>query len=325
MTRYILRRTAHAVLLLAGVSLLTFLFTALAPGRYFDEMKLNPQIAPETIASLRAQYAVDEPLPTRYARWLGALAHGDLGFSFAYNAPVSLLLRVRAANTLLLTSVAMLLTWGIALPLGIWSAEREGRWSDHLLTATTAALLIVPDLVIALGLLLFAVRSGWFPAGGMAAVGAESLSWAGRARDYGLHLVLPVMALALSTCPVLVRHIRAAILDVLDAPFLRAARGHVIPRGRLLYRYALRAAANPILSLFGFSLGTLLSGSLIIEVVMSWPGLGPFLLEAILARDLYVVIGGVLLSTVFLVAGNLLADLLLYSADPRIRAGSVDA
>jgi peptide/nickel transport system permease protein len=319
MTRHILRRALHAALLLAGVSLLTFLFTALAPGSYFDEMKLNPQIAPETIAALRAQYGVDQPLPIRYVRWVGGLLRGDLGFSFAYNAPVGPLLRVRALNTLVLTSVAMLFAWGVALPLGIWSAEREGGGLDHLLTVATGLLLIVPDLVLALGLLLFAVRSAWLPSGGMAAVGAGSFSGAARARDYALHLALPVVALVLSTAPVLVRHVRAAFLEVLDSPFLRAARGHGIPPRRILYRYALRAAANPLLSLFGFSLGTLLSGSLIIEVVMSWPGLGPFLLEAILARDLYVVIGGVLLSTGFLVGGNLLADLLLYWADPRIR------
>lgn len=321
MTRYILRRVAHAGFLLAGASLLTFLFTTLAPGNYFDEMKLNPQIAPATIAALRAQNGVDRPLPIRYAHWVSALMRGELGFSFAYNSPVWPLLRVRAVNTLLLTTLAMLLAWGAALPLGIWSAERESGWPDHLLTVATGALLIVPDLVLALGLLLFAVRTGLFPTGGMAAVGAETLPVAARARDYALHLVLPVAALVLSASPILVRHVRAAFLDVLDSPFLRAAHGHGIPRRRLLYRHALRAAANPLLSLFGFSLGTLLSGSLIIEVVMSWPGLGPFLLEAILARDLYVVIGGVLLSTVFLVGGNLVADLLLYWADPRIRTG----
>jgi peptide/nickel transport system permease protein len=320
MTRYILRRTGHAALLLVGVSLLTFLFTSLAPGDYLDEMKLNPQVSPGTLVALRAKYGVDQPLRVRYVRWATGLLRGDLGFSFAYGAPVAPLLRVRARNTLLLTTIAMLFAWGVALPLGIWSAEREGGWPDHLITLATGALLIVPDLVLALGLLLFAVRSGWFPAGGMAAVGAESLSWGARARDYALHLVLPVGALVLSTCPLLLRHVRAAILDVLDSGFLRAARGHGIPRRRLLFRYALRAAANPLLSLFGLSLGTLLSGSLIIEVIMSWPGLGPFLLEAILARDLFVVIGGVLLSTVFLVVGNLVADLLLYWADPRIRA-----
>ena len=320
MTRYLVRRTLHAVLLLAGVSLLTFLFTALVPGNYFDEMKMNPQISPETVAALRAKYGVDQPLAFRYVHWVGGLLHGDLGFSFAYNTPVGPLLRVRAANTLLLTSVAMLLAWGVALPLGIWSAGRENGWPDHLITLATGALLIVPDLVLALGLLLVAVRSGWLPAGGMAAVGAEPTTWAALGRDYALHLLLPVTALVLSCAPMLVRHVRAAMLDVLDSSFLRAARDHGIPPRRLLYGYALRAAANPLLALFGFSIGTLLSGSLIIEVVMSWPGLGPFLLEAILGRDLYVVIGGVLLSTAFLVAGNLVADVLLYWADPRIRA-----
>jgi peptide/nickel transport system permease protein len=123
--------------------------------------------------------------------------------------------------------------------------------------------------------------------------------------------------------PTLVRHVRAAIAEALEAPFLRAAASHGLPRQVLLYRYALRAAANPLLSLFGFSVGTLLSGSLIVEVVMSWPGVGPLLLESILARDLYVVIGGALCSTLFLVAGNLLADVLIYWADPRIRTGEI--
>jgi len=130
---------------------------------------------------------------------------------------------------------------------------------------------------------------------------------------------LPVAALVLSAIPLLIRHVRAAVAEVLETGFMRAAQGQGIPRRRLLYRYALPAAANPLISLFGFSLGALLSGSLLVEVVMSWPGLGPLLLEAILARDLYVVIGGVLLSTLFLVGGNFVADLLLYWADPRIR------
>jgi peptide/nickel transport system permease protein len=134
--------------------------------------------------------------------------------------------------------------------------------------------------------------------------------------------MLPVSVLVLTALPLLVRHVRSAMIGVLEAPFLQAARGHGIPRRRLLYRYALPAAANPLISLFGFSVGTLLSGSLLVEVVMSWPGLGPLLVEAILSRDLYVVIGGVLLSTLFLVIGNLIADLLLYWADPRTRVES---
>jgi peptide/nickel transport system permease protein len=317
--RYFLRRLMQAAFLLIGVSILTFLFSTLAPGNYFDEMRLNPQISPETVAALRAQYQLDRPLPVRYGRWVNSLLHGEMGFSFAYNSPVAPLLWVRARNTLLLAVTATLIAWALALPLGIWSATTLGRMPDRALSWATATLLVIPDLVLALGLLVLAVRTGWFPTGGMVSAGAENLSALRKIRDIAWHMVLPVIALVLSTLPTLVRHVRAAVADVLNASFLRAAASHGIARRTLLYRYALRAAANPLISLFGFSVGALLSGSLLVEVVMSWPGLGPLLLEAIFARDLYVVIGGVLCSTIFLVAGNFLADVLVYWADPRIR------
>jgi peptide/nickel transport system permease protein len=320
--RYFLRRALHAGFLLLGVSLLTFLFSALAPGNYFDEMRLNPQISPEIVAALRAQYQLDRPLPVRYAHWLNAVVHGKLGFSFAYNSPVAPLLWARARNTLLLTVTATFLAWLLALPLGVWSAARFGRAPDRALSSATAALLVIPDLVVALGLLILAVRTGWFPTGGLISVNFDELSAFQKLRDLASHMALPVIALVLATLPMLVRHVRASVAEVLDAPFLRAAVGHGIPRRKLLYSYALRAAANPLISLFGFSVGTLLSGSLLVEVVMSWPGLGPLLLESILARDLYVVIGGVLLSMIFLVGGNLFADVLLYLADPRIRTAA---
>jgi len=320
--RYLFRRLLHAFLLVIGVSILAFLFTTLAPGNYFDEMRLNPQIAPETLVALRAQYQLDRPLPIRYSSWLISVLHGQMGFSFAYNAPVAPLLLVRATNTLLLTITATFLAWAIALPLGVWSAERLGRLPDRAISGSTAALLVLPDLALALGLLVLAVKTRWFPTGGMASVDFESLSPLNKIHDLVWHMVLPVAALVLSALPLLVRHVRAAVAEVLHAPFLLAAEGHGIPRFTLLYRYALPAAANPLVSLFGFSIGALLSGSLLIEVVMSWPGLGPFLLEAILARDIYVVIGGVLFSTIFLAAGNFLADILLYWLDPRIRTES---
>jgi peptide/nickel transport system permease protein len=320
--RYFLRRALHAVFLLFGVSLLTFLFSALTPGNYFDEMRLNPQISQATVAALRAQYQLDRPLPVRYLHWLNAVAHGELGFSFAYNSPVGPILWVRARNTLLLTITAMLLAWLLALPLGVWSASRLGRAPDRILSGTTATLLVIPELVLALGLLILAVRTHWFPTGGLVSVGFESVSPLQKLQDLASHMVLPVTALVLGTLPMLVRHVRASVAEALQAPFLRAAVGHGIPRRKLLYGYALRAAANPLISLFGFSVGTLLSGSLLVEVVMSWPGVGPLLVEAILARDLFVVIGGVLLSMIFLVGGNLLADALLYWADPRIRTAA---
>jgi peptide/nickel transport system permease protein len=211
--RYLLRRFAHAIFLLLGVSLLSFAFATLAPGNYFDEMRLNPQISPDTVTALRAHYGVDRPMIVRYARWLDSVAHGDLGFSFAYNSPAAPLLWSRAWNTLLLTITATIFSWLIALPLGIWSAEKKARAPDIAITSVTGFLLAIPDLLLALGLLILAVRTGWFPTGGMVTVGSESLSWFARLRDLISHMALPVTALVLATLPLLVRHVRSEFRD----------------------------------------------------------------------------------------------------------------
>ena len=319
--RYFARRLAHALLLLVGVSFLTFLFTALAPGSYVDEMRLNPQISPETVAALKAQYNLDKPMPVRYAKWLGAALRGDLGFSFAYDVPVAPLLVVRARNTLLLTVTATFLAWLIALPIGIWSADHSGGLGDRAVTWMTGGLLVIPDIALALGFLELAVRSGWFPTGGIVSIGSESLSFAGKLKDVFWHMILPVSVLVIAAQPLLIRHVRAAIREALGTEYVHAAEAFGISRRRILWRYALPGAANPLISLFGFSIGALLSGSLLVEIVTSWPGIGPLLLEAILARDLYVVTGGILISTLCLVFGNFVADVMLYWADPRIRKG----
>ena len=304
---------------MVGVSVLSFVLVELAPGDYFAEMRLDPRISEATVRALRARYGLDRPLPERYLRWVASLARGEMGYSFAYGQPVGPLLWPRVRNTLLLTGTATGLAWLLAVPLGAWWATRRRGVADAGLAGLTAILLALPDLVLALGLLLVAVRTGWFPAGGMVSLGHEQMSAGERLRDVAAHLVLPVTALVLGILPVLVRYVRASIADALGAPFVRAARAHGIPEVRVLFRHALPAAANPLISLFGLSLAGLLSTSLLVEVVMSWPGLGPLMLEAILARDFYLVLGPVLASTLLLVGGNLLADALLLAADPRIR------
>jgi peptide/nickel transport system permease protein len=173
---FFLRRLAHGVLLMFGVSVLAYLFASLAPGDYFDQMRLNPQISPETVKALRAQYQLDRPLPLRYLRWLGFVVRGDLGYSFSYNRAVGPLLWARARNTLVLTLTATLLSWGLALPLGVRSAASAGGFTDSTISWMMAALLVVPDLALALGLLLFAARSGWFPTGGLASIDFDGLS-----------------------------------------------------------------------------------------------------------------------------------------------------
>ena len=317
--RYLSRRLAHGLLVLAGISVLSFVFTALAPGEYLDDIKLDPRISRETVAALRTRYGLDQPLPLRYLHWLQSLSRGELGFSFAYNRPVASLLWPRARNTLLLTVPATTLAWLIAVPIGAWSASQRGRWGDRLCAGATTTLLVVPELLLALGLLLIAVRTGAFPTGGMMSAGVGDGGIWERAKDLGVHLLLPTLALVLLNLPVLVRHVRASLLEVLATPFIQAARGRGVPPRRLLFRDALRAAANPLISLLGLSIAGLLSTSLVVEAVMGWPGLGPLLLEAIAARDLHLVIGAVMCSTLLLLTGNLIADALLYLADPRIR------
>jgi peptide/nickel transport system permease protein len=319
--RYLERRVIHGALLLVGVSVLCFCFSVLAPGSFFDDMKLNPQISATTVAALRSQYGIDQPLPLRYGRWLKSVFRGEWGYSFAYNCPVKDLLLVRARNTLLLTTLATLLSWLIAVPLGVWTANRRGRWDDRLGLAGTSFLLSVPELVIALTLLYWVVRTHSLPVGGMASVRFEGLGMQARLVDLASHLVVPTATLVLASLPLLVRHIRASMIEVLQAPFVGAARAHGIGGMRLLFRYALPAAANPLSSLFGLSVGALLSGSLLVEVITGWPGLGPLLLEASLDRDIYVVIGVALASTSFMILGSILADILLVVVDPRVRLG----
>lgn len=322
---YLARRLIRAILLLIGVSALCFLFTEMAPGTFFDEMRLNPQISPETISALRSRYGLDRPLLSRYGRWVKSALHADFGYSIAYNVPVAPLLWGRAKNTLLLTTTALVLTWLISVPLGVWAASRRGGLLDKAVTIGSSFLVSAPELVIAVGLLAAAVRWRILRVGGMMSVDFEGLSTWGKLQDILLHLALPALILVLCETAVIVRHVRASVLEVLDAPYIQAACGFGIKPGRVLFRHILPVAANTAISLLGFSLAGLLSGSMLVEAVCGWPGLGPLMLEATLSRDLYLVIGGIMFSSLFTLSGGLIADIMLLASDPRIRREGSDA
>lgn len=321
---FLLRRALHSLFLLAGASMLSFAVINLAPGDFFDSMKMNPEISSATVEALRSQHGLNKSLPIRYVRWVGSVLRGDWGFSLAYNSPAGPILWSRAKNTLLLTGTATLLAWLIALLLGTWAAAYPGSWADSVANGAVSVLLSVPELVLALLLMLLAVRTGYFPVGGLMSVGAAVSDSSVRdvwsePGDVARHLVLPSICLAAGLFPLFCLHIRAAMKEALQSPFVLAAVGHGIPFPRVLLRHALPAAANPLISLFGLSLGTLISSSLLTEAIFSWPGLGQLMVEAIQQRDLFLVLDAGLLATGFLVAGNLIADLMLYAIDPRIR------
>ncbi|HXP68592.1 MAG TPA: ABC transporter permease [Candidatus Dormibacteraeota bacterium] len=316
--RFLIRRFSQAAVLLAAISLFSFALVQVAPGDFFDQVRMNPRVSAQTVEGLRAEYGLDRSFPVRYGLWILSALRGEFGISLAYNAPVGNLLIPRARNTLLLTGTSTVLAWLLAIPIGVWSATNRRKFSRRSSELATSTLLTIPDLLLFLCVLLFAVRSGWFPSGGMHSAENEGHGLS-QLKDVAWHLLLPSVALALATLPALVRHVRSAMIEVLESPFILAARSHGIPNFRLLFRFALPVAANPLISLFGFSVATMLSSSLLLEVILSWPGLGPLLVEATLNKDVYVVVGTVMLSAVFLIAGNLLADMLLFAADPRIR------
>ena len=317
--RFVLRRLAYGALITLGVSVLTFVMMELAPGEFFDDLKVDAAVGTSTIETLRQEHGLNASAPVRYVQWLGAVVRGDFGLSLAHRTPVAPLLWERTSNTLILTVPALLIAWSIALPLGLWTARHRGRIFDRVCSGATSALLALPDLLIGLLMLLIALSTGLFPTGGMFSPGTASSDTGDRLRDLAMHAVLPLCAIVISTLPMILRHVRASAIDATQAPAVRAARGHGIRGWRLDLRYVLTIAANPLISLAGLSIAGLLSASLLIEVVMSWPGLGPLVVEALLARDVHVVLGASMLGTIFLIAGNLLADVTLYVVDPRIR------
>ena len=316
--RYFEKRLLHSLFLLAAISVLAFGTSQLAPGNFLDELKVNPQISAQTIDSLRVQYGLDQPITVRYIRWMKSLARGDFGYSLSYNIPVANLIGSRLRNTLFLGTVAMLIAWVFALPMGIWSVRRIGGWLERTCSGFSLLLLGTPELALALLLILMASHFGILPTGGMTSSAPEA-GWKS-VLDVVRHVLIPAAALALPAIPLLYRHVRTAMLEAWHSPFVQAAKGHGISETRLLLGHAFPAALNPLISLFGLSLATLISGSFLVEVITGWPGLGPLFLGAIFSRDSQVVMAVVMLFSVFLLTANLLADLLLYMADPRVRA-----
>lgn len=316
LTIFLVRRIAHALLILTLASLLAFTLASIAPGDYFDDMRVNAAISPRTLQKLRSQYGLDRPNTERYLQWASSIGRGQLGFSFAYNSPAGPILFSRCRNTLLLTGTATLLAWSLALICGGWAAMKGGGVADLLVNALNALLLAVPEVVLALCALLFAVRTGWFPAGGL----TSGVSGRSEIPDLARHLALPAIVLAAGSLPLLLSHVRDALSEVLRSPFIEAAEACGIPARRRLIRHALPAAANPLITLFGNSIGMLISSSLLTEAVFGWPGLGQLMLEAVEARDFFLVVDSALLSTLFFLLGGLIADILLFAADPRIRA-----
>jgi peptide/nickel transport system permease protein len=318
MRTFVLRRVLEAVPLLVGVSALTFLLIHAAPGDFLSSMADNPSISPEALEAMRRRFGLDQPWWIQYLRYLGNLVRFDLGESLSRHAPVAGVLARALANTLLLSVAGALVTWGLAIPLGVLAAVRRGSLVDRGLTAFAAIGMSIPEVLSGLLLLLLAVRTGWFPAGGMHAVGWDQMGPGARAFDVLHRLALPALVVGLVPLAGRMRQMRASLLDVMRLDHVTVARAKGLPEFDVVRRHALRNALNPMITLFGYTLGSLVSGSFVAEVVFAWPGLGRITMEAVMAQDPYLVMGAVLLASTVLIAGNLAADVMLAVADPRV-------
>jgi peptide/nickel transport system permease protein len=319
MRAYVLRRLLQVVPLLLGISALTFVLLQLAPGDFLATVAENPQVSPEALEQMRRTFGLDRPWYVQYLLYLkNVFLHLDFGQSFAYHRPVFEVLRGGLLNTLVLAVSAMVVTWGLAVPLGVLAAVRQHSWLDRVLSLGAFAWLSLPEMLTGLLLLMLAARTGWFPVGGMHADDTYGMSALGRAGDVLRHLALPALVVGLVPLASRMRQMRGSMLDVLKLDYVTTARAKGLPEGRVIVHHALRNALNPLITLFGFTLGSLLSGSFVAETIFSWPGLGSITLEALRTQDQYLVLGAVLMASTVLVLGNLAADLLLAAADPRI-------
>jgi peptide/nickel transport system permease protein len=305
--------------LLLGVSVLTFLLMSLAPGDYFTTLSQNPQVSPATILRLKAEFHLDRPWYVQYFFWLKNVCSGNFGYSMAYHIPATSLILSRLWNTFLLSFFALVIAWGIAIPLGIWAAVKKDTWVDRGCSLIAFVGLSIPDVLLALLALWFAASTGWFPVGGAQSPLHDLMSPAEQFWDFAHHLILPSLVLAAADLAGIMRQMRSNLLDTLRAEYLTAARARGLGEGWVVYKHALRNAINPLLTIFGYSLASLLSGAFIVEVIMAWPGLGRLTIDAFFAKDSYLVVDGVVMATVLLVVGNFIADLLLAWNDPRIR------
>ena len=321
MIAYLLRRFLISLVLLLAMSFLTFWLMHATPGNFFDSLKLNPQISAETIASYEQMYHLKDPFLVQYGHWLFNVFRGEFGYSFYYNVPAAHIIASRLWNTFLLSLVSLLLTWGLAIPLGIWAALCHGRAADRVMGVFSFAAFSTPPFF--LGVLLLYAFSQWgiLPLGGMHSAGYEDLSWFGKMIDVARHLVIPSVVLSLASIASLQRLMRGNMLAQLRQQYILAARARGLPERRIIYRHALRNAFNPMVTLLGYEFASLLSGAALVEIVCSWPGLGTLMLTAVRSKDVYVVMASMLMGGVLLLLGNMLADFLLVWVDPRIRYG----
>jgi peptide/nickel transport system permease protein len=328
MLRFLIKRVISLIITLFAVSLVAFAIIQLPPGDFLTSYMTNlaadgQATNQQTLDTLRERYGLDQPVTVQYQRWMSnILLRGEFGQSFEWNRPVEEVLWSRMGMTITLSIATLMLTWMIALPIGIYSAVRQYSTGDYVATLIGFIGVAVPDFLISLVLMYIAFKYFNQSVGGLFSPEYENAAWSfKRLIDLLSHLWLPMVIIGLSGTASLIRVMRANLLDELRKPYVIAARARGLSETRAILKYPVRVALNPFISTVGWVLPSLVSGSIIVAVVLSLPTAGPLLLRSLLSQDMYLAGAFILLLSVLTMLGTLISDLLLALVDPRIRYG----
>ncbi len=325
MLTYIVRRLALALVTLWAISVLSFVIIQLPPGDYIDTYiaqltASGGTVSMEQAAQLRALYGLDQPSYVQYAKWIERAAVGDFGVSMEWKRPVTEVIGDRLWLTMVVSFAALLLTWGAALPIGIYSAVNKYSIGDYVFTFVGFVGLAVPNFLLALILLYFSYELFGAKVGGLFSPDMQDAPWSlAKLRDLAVHLPIPATVLALAGTAQLIRIMRANLLDELRRPYVVTARAKGLTELRVILKYPVRAAMNPFASTLAYLFPYLVSGSIVVSLVLSLPTVGPLLLRALLAQDMFLAGAIVLLLGAMTVVGTFISDLVLMWIDPRIR------
>ena len=326
MIGFIFRRIIAMLLTLVAVSVVAFAIIQLPPGDYLTTYiaslaATGEQVDPRVIANLREQYGLGEPFYVQYWKWIsGIIFRGDFGYSFEWNRPVADLIWERMGSTLAISIASLLFVWAVSLPIGIYSAVRRHSFGDHAFTFLGFLGLAIPNFILALTLMYVSYRYFGQSVGGLFSPEFAEAPWSGaKLWDLLKHLWIPVVVIGASGTAALIRILRANLSDELSKPYVVTARAKGLPERTVILRYPVRMALNPFVSAIGWILPELVSGVTIIAIVLNLPTAGPLLLRALVAQDMYLAGGFILLMGVLTLVGMLISDLLLAALDPRIR------
>lgn len=318
--KYITKRILQVIPLLIIVSIISFFIIRLSPVDPLAELRLNPSISQETLDKEVKRLNLDKPIYVQYISWAKSFIKWDLGYT-STGEKVSVKLKERIPNTLLLTVVVIFMTWAAGIPLGILAAVKKETAFDRFLTVISSIGMAIPSFFFAILMLIFAVKTGWFPVGGLTSYNFNELGFWEKFTDIARHLILPSIVLFTISLSGLQRQMRANMLEVLDSDYVKFARAKGLSEWRVLFKHALRNAINPMITLLGFEFAGLLSGAALTEYVFQYPGLGRLILEAVMKSDINLVMASLMMGTIMLILGNLIADILLMITDPRLRKG----